>query len=47
LATKVSGLVEPEPGHEPEKLEDLINKLKDENYVRDNLKTEEEGLTPE
>jgi hypothetical protein len=45
MATKVSGLVE--PGEEPEKLEDLINKLKDEDYVRDNLKPEDEGLTPE
>jgi hypothetical protein len=45
MATKVLGSVE--SGEEPEKLEDLINKLKDEDYVRDNLKPEEEGLTPE
>lgn len=32
---------------EPEKLEDLISKLKDEEYVKENLKPEDDSLTPE
>lgn len=32
---------------EPEKLEDLIVKLKDEDYVKENYKPEDDSLTPE
>jgi len=40
---QISG-IQPE---EPERLEDLIVKLKDEDYVRENLKPEDDTLTPE
>lgn len=32
---------------EPEKLDDLLLKLKDDDYVRENLKPEDDSLTPE
>jgi hypothetical protein len=43
LGKKGSGL----PEEEPEKLDDLLVKLKDEDYVRENLKPEDESLTLE
>jgi hypothetical protein len=33
--------------HQPERLEDLLNKLKDETYVKENLKSTDEEITPE
>ena len=32
---------------DPEKLDDLLLKLKDEDYVRENLRPEDDSLTPE
>lgn len=32
---------------EPEKLDDLLLKLKDEDYVKENLRPEDDSLTPE
>jgi hypothetical protein len=44
LSKRKSSGIEPE---EPEKLEALLSKLKDEEYVKENLKPEDDSLTVE